>query len=127
MPARGVVVTTYRRVETVVRRVEFAVAAGSNVADANKVQEMAWHNYCQRTGTDPDGSRHDDWCRVDVGDDEVVFAFEVEHKPDAAEQAVVRAREALTALCERWAGKSGRLDAEDFNLVSDALGGAGMA
>lgn len=119
--------TTYRTSETVVRRIEWAAEAGSDIATVNKIQAMAWSDYCQRNGTDRDGSRYDDWCTVHPHDEEIVFAFEVEHKPTDAEQAVARTREALTRLCERWAEKSGRLDAEDFNLISDALGGAGLS
>ncbi len=118
--------TTYATREVVVRRVEFAAEAGSDIATVNKVQQFAWLDYCQRTGTSRDADRYDNWCTVHPRDEEIVFAFEVEHKPTDAERAVSRTREALKALCERWAARSGRLDAEDFELISDALAGAGL-
>lgn len=119
--------TTYANREVVVRRVEFAVAAGSDIATVNRVQHFAWMDYCQRTGMDLHGGPPDDWCHVGISDDEIVFAFEVEHKVTDAEQAVARTRKALTELAARWAEKSGRLDAGDFTLVSDALAGSGLS
>lgn len=119
--------TTYSNREVVVRRVEFGVEAGSDIGTVNKVQRIAWLDFCNRTGVPYGQAMSDDWCTVHPRDEEVVFAFEVEHKPTDAEQAIVRAREALTRLAEVCLQKSGRIDAADLNPISDALGGAGLS
>ncbi len=119
--------TTFRKGEVVVRRIEFGVEAGSDIGTVNKVQEFAWQDYCQRTGEVHYTDRSDDWCHVHPRDEEIVFAFEVEHSPDAAEQALIRAREALTELVRQWAAKPSGLEAHDFEALSDALGGAGVS
>ncbi len=121
--------TTYRTSETVVRRVEWAAEAGSNIGTVNRVESMAWQDYCTRNGLADRSisSAPDDWCQVNITDDEIVFAFEVEHKPEAGEEALVRVREALRKVTERWALNSGRLAADDLGLITDALSGAGVS
>lgn len=114
--------TSYRTTEVVVRRVEWAVAAGSNIADVNKVQEFAWQDYCTRTGTDRDSGRSDHWCHVHPRDEETVFAFEAEHKPSRAEAAVAKARRAITEMAQ-----AGRLQVAEVDDLLDALSGAGVS
>jgi hypothetical protein len=71
-------VTTYARREVVVRRFEFAIAAGSNIGVFDRVKAIAWQNYCEMAGFNPNASQGDDWCTVIPRDDEVVLAFTVE-------------------------------------------------
>lgn len=122
--------TTYRNDEKIVRRIEFAVAAGSDIGTVNKVSAIAWADYCTRTGTKTNAVP-DDWCTVNVTDDEIVFAFTVEHTPDAATRALDRARAEAINLVERagfgrGTGPGGRLEPIDFTDLMSAFGGAGV-
>lgn len=126
--------TTYRNGETVVRRVEFAVQAGSDIGTVNKVQHIAWMDYVQRTGNNIGSitSAPDDWCQVNVTDDEIVFAFTIEYEPSATDRAVKLARAATHDLAERAVfnrgqGPGGRLDKADLELIHHALNGVGVA
>ena len=67
--------TTYARREIVSTRVEYGVESGSDLGTVLKVMNMAYADYCRRTGYDSRAVMPDDWCHVHACDDEVVFAF----------------------------------------------------
>lgn len=125
--------TSYRNDESVVRRVEFAVRAGSDIGTVNKVEAIAFQDWRRRTGSTIGSisGAPDDWCTVNVTDDEIVFAFTVDHEPQAAARAVKLARAALGDLAQKAAfgrgqGPGGGLSKEDLDLVHRALDGAGI-
>jgi hypothetical protein len=126
--------TTYRKGEVVVRRIEFAVKAGSDIGTVNKVEHIAFQDWNARTGSNLGSisSAPDDWCQVNITDDEIVFAFTVEHEPTSAEHALARVRQVYTELQIREAqhngsGREGRLNEADLFLIGEALDGTGTA
>lgn len=70
-------VADWLRREIITRHVEYAVPAGSAIAELEKATGAAWVEFCRLTGRDPQHpTPSDDWARVDVSDDEVVIRFE---------------------------------------------------
>lgn len=70
--------TTYAKREIVTTRVEYGVEAGGEVGDFHKVLAIAFSDYCERNGLDPDKSYTDNWARIVPRDEETVIVFRVE-------------------------------------------------
>lgn len=70
--------TTYARREVVTTRVEYGVAAGSDIGAFERVKHIAHTDYATRRGLAPDDCWFDDWAKVHVTDDEIVIAFQID-------------------------------------------------
>lgn len=79
--------TTYSRREIVSRRVEYGVESGACIGEFEKVRSIAFADYCQRSGLNPESSiaHSDDWATVEPRDDEVVIAFVFEKRVEDGE------------------------------------------
>ena len=79
--------TSYSKREIVSRRVEYGVEAGADIGTFEKVKRIAFVDYCQRSGLNPESSisYSDDWATVEPRDDEVVVAFVFEKRVEAGE------------------------------------------
>ena len=122
---------TCSRREKTVRSVEYAIPAGSAIAEFDKAQYAAFTAYCQSQGIDPKATGlliPDNWARVEARDDEVVIAFDVEEKPGVAERALERVRQVYADLMTREVtnagkGRDGHLNEDDLALILKAIDG----
>jgi hypothetical protein len=121
-------VTTYDRREIITRRIEYAIPTGSDMGTFDRVRGIAWQDFCQRRGHDPQAAYFDDWAEVDARDEEIAIVFAVDEKPAAADETLKRIRDAHAELSRREAtnsghGRDGHLNLEDLDLICRAFTG----